>query len=333
MEPVSQKKGAHRAKQGLETGPRTRHVSLYGDTFESLSPQAKDLKGVEVLVYDIQDVGSRYYTFAATLVLCMKVCAALGIEVVVLDRPNPLGRAIEGTPVEPGFESFVGLYSVPQRHGLTVGELAAYVDAVMGLGAKLTVVPVARLAPALYLDATGLPWVYPSPNMPTLDTAVVYPGGCLYEGTNLSEGRGTTRPFELVGAPYLDAATLAGTLNGYGLAGVVFRPAVFVPKFQKWAGEACGGVQLHVTDRTRFRPLLAGIAVLKAAYEQAPKAFKWRTETYEFIAHIPAIDLLAGGPWLREGVEAREPLAAYTARMRPYERRFARERAPFLLYP
>jgi uncharacterized protein YbbC (DUF1343 family) len=318
-------------------------TSLYGETFESLAPRAAELADVDVLVVDLQDVGSRYYTYVWTMALAMQAAARAGVAVVVLDRPNPLGgRAedIEGGTVEPACESFVGLGAVPVRHGMTAGELARLVRAGMPWGAPrfakpldcdLTVVAMRGWRRAMSFDATGLPWVLPSPNMPTLDTAFVYPGQCLVEGTNLSEGRGTTRPFEIVGASFLDGDRLAARLGALGLPGVRFRPLSFRPMFHKFANRSCGGVQLHVTDRAAFRPYRAGLALLAAAHAEAPADFRWRAEPYEFVADPPAIDLLTGSAAARRGIEAGATLSELARGFSDFEGAFAERRAPHLL--
>src|SRR5205085_7758532 len=217
------------------------------------------------LVIDLQDVGSRYYTFPTTMLYCLEAAAGVGLPVVVLDRPNPLGgKEVEGPTLRPGFESYVGPHPLPTRHGLTVGELVRLYRAERNIDVDLTVIPCEGLRRDMDFEATGLPWVLPSPNMPTVETAFVYPGMCLIEGTNLSEGRGTTRPFEICGAPGVDASRLCQQLNAERLAGVVFRPMWFQPTFQKHAGQLCGGLQLHVTDRSTFRPVRTGLAVLAA---------------------------------------------------------------------
>jgi uncharacterized protein YbbC (DUF1343 family) len=306
--------------------------SLYGHDLASLSPRPEALDGLDVLVYDVQDVGSRYYTFVWTMVLAMRAAAAAGIGFVVLDRPNPIGGAlIEGGAIEPGYESFVGLCSCPNRHGLTAGEVARWRADAEGLDLDLHVVPMAGWSRAAGFEDTGLPWVLPSPNMPTVDTALVYPGMCLVEGTELSEGRGTTRPFELVGAPFVDGDLLAAALGG-AVPGVRFRPCTFTPMFGKHAGRACGGVQLHVTDRAGFRPYLTGALVLREIRRLWPDAFAWRRRAYEFVDRIAAIDLLAGGPALREGIDAGAPLAELAAAWADAERGFAEARRDFLLY-
>jgi uncharacterized protein YbbC (DUF1343 family) len=307
--------------------------SLYGNTVESLRPTAEQLRGLDALVIDLQDVGSRYYTFQATMLFCMEEASRHGLLTVVLDRPNPLGgRAVEGPALSPGYESFVGVHPVATRHGMTVGELARMYHGERTLAGELQVIPCEGWTRGLHFDQTGLPWVLPSPNMPTLDTAFVYPGMCLLEGTNLSEGRGTTRPFELGGAPWVDAARLAESLNGEGLPDVLFRAAWFRPTFQKFAGQLCGGVQLHVTDRAGFLPVRTGLVVLAALREQSCERFGWRTEPYEFVADRPAIDLLFGSDRERLALEAGRPAREIARRWEDEEAAFRVRRRPFLLY-
>ena len=307
--------------------------SLYGHTAASLSPTPEMLAGIDVLLFDIQDVGSRYYTYAATMVLAMRACARAGVEVVVLDRPNPLGgELVEGGTVEPGFESFVGLLPVPNRHGLTVGELARMSREEERLDVALTVVPMEGWRRDHGFSDTGLPWVLPSPNMPTEDTALVYPGMCLLEGSEVSEGRGTTRPFELAGAPFVDGHALADELTAAELPGVRFRPAVFTPTFEKHAGQPCGGVQIHVHDRRAFRPYLTGVAFLRAIRTLWPGEFAWRTRAYEFVDQVPAIDLLCGSAAVREGIDRGASLAELAHTWAAAEDEFRRRRAAWLLY-
>lgn len=280
-------------------------VSLYGPTFASLTPTAEDLARIDVLLFDIQDVGARYYTYAATMALCMQAAAKAGVKVIVLDRPNPIGGLqVEGGGLEPGLENFCALYPIPQRHGMTVGELARLYNSAFAVGCELDVVPCEGWRRDQYYDQTGLPWVMPSPNMPTLDTAIVYPGLCLLEGTNLSEGRGTTRPFELFGAPFVDGRALAQELAGYGVEGAILRPCTIEPTFHKHAKLPCGAVQIHVTDRDRFDAYRLGLAILAAVRRLWPEDFKWRTEAYEFRDDVPAIDLLTGHPAVREAIDA-----------------------------
>ncbi len=307
--------------------------SLYGETAQSLRPRPEALAGLDALVVDLQDVGSRYYTFLYTLSHCMEACADRDVEVWVLDRPNPLGgRKVEGSPLLPGFESFVGRYGLPVRHGLTIGECAVVFREVFGVRCRLRIVPMAGWRRSMWFDRTGLPWIAPSPNMPTLDTATVYPGSCLFEGTNLSEGRGTTRPFEIVGAPWIDPWALARELHRLDLPGAFFRPLWFKPTFHKYAGRICGGIQIHVTDRERFLPFRTGAQILKTVAGIWPEAFGWRQEPYEFETKRPAIDLLAGGSWLREAVEGARDLEACLQEGEASARRFQKQIKPLWLY-
>jgi uncharacterized protein YbbC (DUF1343 family) len=312
------------------SGPR--RVSLYGSSFASLKPTREQLRDIDILVVDMQDVGSRYYTFAATMYFCLEAAAEASLPVLILDRPNPLGGiAVEGPTIQPGFESFVGLHPVATRHGMTLGELAHLFVAERRLETELDVVRCEHWRREMTFDQSGLPWVMPSPNMPTLDTAFVYPGQCLIEGTNLSEGRGTTRPFEICGAPSIDADTLADRLNGEAIDGVRFRPAWFEPAFQKHRGRLCGGIQLHVTDRDSFLPVRAGVAVLAALRDLCPD-FRWRSEVYEFVADRPAIDLLFGSERERRGIEQGVDWRRLAQSWVPEEDAFRNRRRPHLLY-
>jgi uncharacterized protein YbbC (DUF1343 family) len=267
------------------------------------------------------------------MALAMRACARIGLRVVVLDRPNPLGGAlVEGNVGDPAFASFVGLYPLAVRHGMTIGEVAAYLNEQHAIGCQLTVVPMRGWRRAMLWEDTGLPWVAPSPNMPTPDTARVYSGGCLIEGTNLSEGRGTTRPFEWIGAPYLDAERFAAALERERLPGVRFRPARFLPTFQKWAGRLCEGVQIHVTDAARFKPFLTGLAEIAVARRLAPRGFAWRRPPYEFEKRLLPIDILCGTDVVRRAIESRTPLAAIERAWQPDLRRWMRRRARYLMY-
>jgi uncharacterized protein YbbC (DUF1343 family) len=267
--------------------------SLYSSTRR---PTGEMLQDVDVLLYDLQDVGTRVYTFIYTMAYCMEACAELGKPMIVLDRPNPInGTAVEGNLLESAYRSFVGLYAIPMRHGMTVGELARFFNAEYSIGCDLTVVPMEGWSRPMWFDQTGLPWVMPSPNLPTLDGATVYPGMVLIEGTMLSEGRGTTRPFELVGAPYVPSRRLAAHLNEMRMPGVRFRPAYFQPTFQKWAGEMCGGIQVHVCDREVFEPYLAGVEVIAAIQAVCGDRFEWRQPPYEYEYEKMPIEILCGG--------------------------------------
>jgi uncharacterized protein YbbC (DUF1343 family) len=284
-------------------------VSLYGDRFDDLSPRAEHLAGLDALVVDLADVGSRYYTFVWTALLALRAAHRAGVPVLVLDRPNPIGGLlVEGATQHAGFLSFVGLEPVPVRHGLTVGEMLAHVaerDGMpLGPGGALEIVAVRGWDRAGLGSAWDRPFVLPSPNMPTADTALVYPGGCLLEGTNLSEGRGTTRPFEIAGAPWIDGHALARDLAATGLPGFRPRALTFRPTFQKHAGTICGGVQIHVTDPARFRPVATYVALTALARAQSPERFRFRTERYEYVDDIPAFDLLTGSAEARLAIEA-----------------------------
>jgi uncharacterized protein YbbC (DUF1343 family) len=282
-----------------------RRIPVYSLYSETREPTPDMLEGLDLLVIDLQDVGARIYTFIYTMANCLKAAGRLDLPVIVCDRPNPIGgAAVEGPMLEPGYESFVGLFPMPMRHGLTIGELALLFNDVFELGARLEMAPMEGWRREMYFDETGLPWVMPSPNMPTLDTAFVYPGAVLFEGTQLSEGRGTTRPFELVGAPWIDAERLARSLNDLELPGARFRPVHFEPTFHKFSGQTCGGCQLHVTDRDRFRPVLASVAWMRALREQAPARFTWRQPPYEYEHDKMPIDILAGSDRLRHQIEA-----------------------------
>jgi len=280
--------------------------SLYSETRK---PRAAMLKAVDVLAVDLQDVGARYYTFIWTMELCMQACSELGKSVVILDRPNPLGGSItEGPVLKPEFASFVGLRPLPVRHGMTVGEIALYLKDAYYPSLDLHVIKMKGWKRSQLFDETGLPWVLPSPNMPALDTAIVYPGMCLLEGTLLSEGRGTTRPFEIFGAPFIDPDKLAARLNEYKLPGVLFRPLYFRPTFQKHAGEVCGGAQIHLTDRTKYRSFKTGVAVLKAVNDLYPRRPLWKSPPYEYEAEKMPVDILAGTDRLRISIGKGESL-------------------------
>ena len=322
--------GVADARDALGTPVR----SLYGETFDALSPRPADLAGIDLLVVDLQDVGARYYTFVWTAVLAMRACvrAPSPVKVLVLDRPNPIGGDVahlEGASPTRELCSFVGLEPLPVRHGLTLGEIVAFRAEVEKVPRELLrVLGVAGIERAAHAPAWNRPFVMPSPNMPTYETALVYPGGCLIEGTNLSEGRGTTRPFELVGAPWLDGARLADELNHLGLPGFRARPVTFRPMFQKHAGRICGGVQIHVSDALTFRPYATYVALVALARAQDPQAFAFRTEKYEFRDDVPAFDLLTGHAEVRERITRGEPalaIAQDAARVGPDERALVAE--------
>jgi uncharacterized protein YbbC (DUF1343 family) len=302
--------------------------SLYG---EHRKPAPQQLDGLDALVCDLPDVGARPYTFLSTMLLALEACAGAGKRFVVLDRVNPInGMTIEGHVLDRRFSSFIGLAELPMRHGLTLGELARLANS--KLGAELEVIPVQGWRRDQWQDETGTAWVLPSPNMPTLDTATVYPGTVLVEGTNLSEGRGTTRPFEIVGAPFLDADQLAARLNGLELGGVRFRPCWFRPTFDKHAGQLCGGVQVHVTDRNIFYPYCCGLHLLKAARESAPADFAWREPPFEYVWDRMPIDILAGTDRVRRGLEGGVRVDDLETAWLPEQQAFEETRASCLLY-
>lgn len=304
--------------------------SLYS---EVRKPTPEMLVGLDALLFDLQDVGVRVYTFVWTMALAMEACADAGIRFVVLDRPNPVGGTlVEGPVLREGFESFVGLHPIPLRHGLTAGELARWLNAERGIGCDLEVVPMDGWRRDRSWRDTGLPWVMPSPNLPTPDSCAVYPGMVLVEGTNLSEGRGTTRPFELVGAPYLDGWALAERLGGAGLEGVRCRPCSFEPTFQKHMGAVCGGVQVHVTDRTVFQPVRTAVELFRAARALAPDAFDWRPPPYEYEERLMPIDILWGHDGLRLGVDAGRTTDEILAGVEEECAAFRRGARKFLLY-
>jgi molybdopterin-guanine dinucleotide biosynthesis protein MobB len=307
-------------------------ASLYGTTAESLKPRDEDLADVDALVFDVPDVGSRYYTFHWTMLLAMEACARLGKRFVVCDRPNPLGGAVEGAPQDPDHLSFVGLHPIPVRHGMTSGELARLLAAERGLDLDLVVSLMRGWGRDTAWSDTGLPWIPPSPNIPTVAAARVYPGMCLLEGTNVSAGRGTTRPFEFLGGPGLDPLSLSEALRRRDFPGVDFLPTRFRPAFEKHAGETCGGVMLAVRDAAAFRPFETGLAMIAAIRDLAPENFRWRSEPYEFDSRA-AIDLLTGSPGFREDLDAGRGPLAQIARHREEAPKFLARRDPFLLYP
>ena len=310
-----------------------RRVPVYSLYSETREPTAEMLRGVDVLIVDLQDIGARIYTYIYTMANCMRAAARHGVPVIICDRPNPIGgTAAEGARLQPGWESFVGQFPIPMRHGMTIGELAVLFNDAFGIGASLEVVRMEGWTRDMYADATGLPWVMPSPNMPTLDSAIAYPGTVLFEGTMLSEGRGTTRPFELVGAPWIDAERFAGEMNGAVLGGVYFRPAGFEPTFQKHAKQPCGGCQIHVTDRGAFQPVITGVALIDMFRRLDPGRFAWRQPPYEYEHDKMPIDILAGSDVLRRQVESGMPIREIAGSWENDEAAFRRLREPYLMY-
>lgn len=304
--------------------------SLYSETRE---PTVEMLREVDVIVFDLQDVGTRIYTFVYTLANCMRAARKFGKKVIACDRPNPInGVQIEGVVLDPAFASFVGQFPIATRHGMTVCELGRMFNEKFGIGCDLECIEMTGWSRELWYDRTDGPWVLPSPNMPTLDAATVFPGSVHLEGTQMSEGRGTTRPFELVGAPYVDADKFAAALNALGLTGVYFRSCVFLPTFQKHAGKACGGVQIHVTDRDTFEPALTGIAVVKTAFDLYGDDFKWKEPPYEYEYDRNPFDLISGTSKVREAIEQGTALESLKASWEAPLAEFASLRQGFLLY-
>ncbi|KAF1712125.1 hypothetical protein CSC70_00915 [Pseudoxanthomonas kalamensis DSM 18571] len=298
--------------------------SLYGAQRE---PTPEMLQGIDLLLFDIQDIGTRYYTYPYTLAGALRAARRAGIPLWVLDRPDPVGGVqVEGPVLEPDYASFVGMFPIPVRHGMTIGELARLFNDGFGIGAQLQVVPMRGWRREDAEPGGAMAWVPPSPNMPIRDTALVYPGTALFEGTNVSEGRGTTRPFETIGAPFVDAQALAARMNALDLPGVRFRPTWFTPAFSKHAGELCGGVQLHVTDRETFRPFLTGLALVKMLHDDYPQDF-------EFLpGQPPFFDKLTGNGWIRAAIEQGQSLQDMQARWQPALREFEALRRRYLLY-
>ena len=299
--------------------------SLYGETRK---PTQEMLTGIDVLVYDIQDIGARFYTYISTLLLAMEAATEHAVDFIVLDRPNPIrGDRLEGNLLQPAFKSFVGSHPIPIRHGMTVGELASFFKAELNLGVRLQIVPIRGWSRSMWYDQIGLVWVPPSPNMPTIDTAMLYPGTCFIEGTNLSEGRGTTKPFEWIGAPWIDADAWAGTLNSLEMPGVRFRPVHFTPAFSKYADEQCHGVCVHVINRDTAKPIEIGLHLITTLQVGYRDHFEFRQNRGRFF-----FDLLAGTDQLRlalsEGQSPTEIVQNWCAELQAFENR----RAQHLLY-
>jgi uncharacterized protein YbbC (DUF1343 family) len=303
--------------------------SLYGETKK---PTPEMLKDIDILIFDMQDGGVRFYTYLATLAYVMQAAAEVDIPVIVLDRPTPInGVDVEGALLENGYESFVGPYPLPIRYGMTMGEIAGLFNRTFGIGCELRVVQMAGWTRGMWFDETGLPFVPPSPNLPTLSALTVYPGTCLVEGTNISEGRGTTKPFEYIGAPWIDAEALAHRLNHLDLPGVRFRPVYFVPTFSKHQGQTCQGVHVYVWDRNQFRAVETGLQILAEIKSAHPEQFRWR-EPWSPGGHYP-IDLLSGGSLVRERLDASKPVPELIASWKPNLQQFCELREDFLLYP
>jgi uncharacterized protein YbbC (DUF1343 family) len=304
--------------------------SLYSETRE---PTAEMLADVDVLVIDLQDVGTRIYTYIYTMANCLRAARRHGVRVVVCDRPNPIGGdRVEGATLDPAFASFVGQFPIPMRHGLTIGEAARLFNDQFGIGAAVDVVPMEGWQRSMYFEQTRLPFVPPSPNIPTAETCVVYPGAVLFEGTWLSEGRGTNKPFELIGAPWIDGERFAAAMNARGLPGVFFRPAFFEPTFHKHAQQLCGGCQVHVTDRDAFEPVRAAVEMLAEFRREAPGTNLWRDPPYEYEHEKLPIDILYGSDRLRKAVDGGDDPSVVTREWRREEDAFRALREKFLLY-
>lgn len=304
--------------------------SLYSETRE---PTAEMLENLDVLVFDLQDVGCRVYTFIYTMAFAMKACTKSGKTFIVLDRPNPInGNSIEGNLLEIGHESFVGLFPIPMRHGLTAGELAKLFNKEFSINCELEVVSMDGWERDLFYDETDCPWVMPSPNMPTIETAVVFPGTVMFEGTKVSEGRGTTRPFEIVGAPYIDGDKFVDKLNELNLPGVIFRSTGFLPTFQKHKDEACSGVFIHVTNRVEFEPVLTGIALTKIIFEMYREEFEWKDTPYEYEYDRNPFDVIQGSTKIREMIEAEKSLEEIKHFWQNDVKHFRDLREKYLLY-
>lgn len=304
--------------------------SLYSETRE---PTEEMLKDLDILVFDLQDIGGRVYTFIYTMAYAMKACAKFGKKFIVCDRPNPInGVDVEGNLLEKGHESFVGQYPIPMRHGMTVGELARFFNKEFEINCELEIIEMEGWQRDLYLDQTDSPWVIPSPNIPTVDTAVVFPGTVYFEGTQVSEGRGTTRPFEFIGSPYIDANDFATTLDSFNLEGCIFRPTNFMPTFQKHAGQSCGGIFIHVTDRHIFKPVITGIALIKVLLEMYSVDFKWKVPPYEYEFSRNPFDVIAGNLKLREFLENGSSLDKIKISWGVDEQNFLQTREKYLIY-
>lgn len=304
--------------------------SLYSETRE---PTESMLRDVDIVIFDMQDVGCRIYTFAYTMANCMIAARKFSKKVIVCDRPNPInGRDIAGNVLEKGHESFVGQYSIPTRHGMTLGELARMFNDHFGINCELEIVPLEGWDRSYWHDQTDAPWVMPSPNMPTIDSATVFPGTVHFEGTQVSEGRGTTRPFELVGAPYIIAEEFAAQLNDADLPGVYFRSCIFRPTFQKHAGVSCGGVQIHVIDRDNFDPVITGLTMVKVAHDLYPEHFRWKEGPYEYVYDRNPFDVIAGSVKIREALEQGMAISELEQSWQPELADFKKLREDFLLY-
>jgi uncharacterized protein YbbC (DUF1343 family) len=320
-------RGDGQAGEKIETyiDPKTNVpvYSLYGETER---PTYEMLKDIDILVYDIQDVGVRFYTYISTLAYTMEAAKQYDIAYIVLDRPNPITGKVEGSVLQEGFSSFVGVYPVAARYGLTVGELAQYYNGHFKIGCRLQVFQMQGWTRDTWFDQTGLPWVAPSPNLPTIESVILYPGTCFLEGTNISEGRGTTKPFELFGAPWMDGEVIAEALNSQSISGVAFRPTYFKPTFSKHAGELVNGVQIHITNRNKLASVELGIRIIQTIQQHYPDQFEWRTDGNKF-----TIDRLDGSERLRKAIDGGN-IADGLLSWKDEADKFRESTIPYLLY-
>lgn len=304
--------------------------SLYSETRE---PTEEMLSGLDAVVFDLQDVGCRVYTFIYTMANAMIACAKFGKKMFVLDRPNPIGGAVlEGNTLEKGHESFVGQYPIPMRHGLSVGEIAKLFNSEFDINCQLEVITMDGWERENFYDETDAPWVMPSPNIPAVDTTIVFPATVFFEGTQVSEGRGTTRPFEIVGAPYIDAKKYADALAALKLSGVYFRPTNFLPTFQKHAGKTCGGVFVHILDREAFEPVITGLAMVKTVFDLYPSEFRWKNPPYEYVFDRNPFDVIAGTEKIRRMIEQGKSIKDIKLSWKKDVEHFKDLREKYLLY-
>ena len=315
-----------------DTRYRGRHkvLSMYGPRRK---PQMQALKSLDIVVIDLPDIGTRYYTFLWSAMLMIEAAAKARKKILILDRPNPLGGTkVQGPMIDPGFQSFVGLYSVPVRHGMTIAEMCNMLSKLYELPADIQIVSMKGWQRNTYGDELDMPWTLPSPNMPSMSTALVYPGMCLFEGTNISEGRGTTKPFELLGAPWINPDDLALILQKYRIPGAAFRPAYFKPTFSKFRNQLCGGIQVYVTNRRTFDPILTGLHIIKTIHDMYPGDFQWRRPPYEYEKEKMPFDILIGNQWVRKDIQTKKSIKAIEKKWQADLLRFKKLRKKYLLY-
>jgi len=304
--------------------------SLYGKT---RIPTAEMLDHTDIVVIDLQDVGTRVYTFIYTISYCLEAAKQAGIKIIVLDRPNPLnGVVLEGNILSSDCASFVGRYPIPMRHGLTVGELTLMLNEYFDIGCDLSIVPMKNWRRSMYFDDTDLPWIPPSPNLPTPASALVYPGQVIWEGTNISEGRGTTQPFEVFGAPFLDVEKMLSFMDGHILPGAILRPLAFEPTSNKWQKELCKGFQIHITDRDQYKPYITSLKLLQGILTHFPKLFEYKNPPYEYEFKRLPMDLILGGKEVRTRLENFDNLEEIENSWQEGIDEFRKIREPFTLY-